>query len=84
MPTSRFYLPEGHNFEHIARAPWPIPQPQIDWVDQIVILENWLDNRIGPHLERWAWARNQEHESWQACVAFKYAKHKTLFLLTWG
>ena len=83
MPLSRFYLPEAHDFEFIGRAPWPIPQAQIDWVDSLIVMENWLDTHIGPHYKRWAWATVQDHETWEACVAFKYDKHRTLFLLTW-
>lgn len=80
----QFYLPELHNFNYIARAPWPKPQAQIDWIDQINLLETWLDSRVGPHYARWAWATEQDQQTWEACVAFKWAKHKTLFLLTWS
>lgn len=83
MPKS-YYLPEYHEFEYIARAPWPTPQPQLDWIDQVATMEYWLEHYIGEHYKRWAWATEQNHEPWQACVAFKWAKHKTLFLLTWS
>jgi hypothetical protein len=81
---SQFYLPELHNFNYIALAPWPQPTVQIDWVDQIALLENWLDTRVGPHHTQWAWATVSEQTTREACVAFKWAKHKTLFLLTWS
>ena len=84
MPTNRYYLPEHHNFEHIARARWPRPQAQIDWVDNVITMELWLNQYVGEHLKRWAWATDREHNSWEACVAFKWHKHKTLFLLTWA
>lgn len=83
MTNPYVYLPELHDFEHIALAPWPQYDSQLDWVENISTLEEWLQTRIGPHWDRWAWATCQEHHTWEACVAFKMAQHKTLFLLTW-
>ena len=77
------YLPEYHDFLYIARAPWPNLRPQVDWVDQISTMSDWLDYYVGPHHKVWAWTTEQEHQTWEACVAFKLAKHKTFFLLTW-
>ena len=79
-----FYLPDYHEFEHVAVAPWPnLNQQQQDWVDSMTILEEWLNKYVGAHYAQWAYAQQQNLEYWQACVAFKQAKHKTLFLLTW-
>lgn len=78
------HLPEHHDFQYIARAPWPAPQPQVDWIDQIACMEYWLDQYVGKHHLNWAWTTEQDHKTWEACVAFKWAKHKTFFLLTWG
>ena len=85
MPPGVFYLPELHDFEHFATAPWPhIHQNwQLDWVDSVEHLECWLNRYVGPHWANWAYAQQQNQEYWQACIAFKWAKHKTLFLLTW-
>lgn len=83
MPNS-YYLPESHSFEYIARAPWPNYDSQIDWVDNVITLEQWLEQYVGQHYKRWAWATEQNHEPWQACVAFKWDKHRTLFLLKWA
>lgn len=83
MPGS-YYLPEYHNFEYIARAPWPNYDSQLDWVENIDVLESWLNQYVGQHYQRWAWATEQNQRSWEACVAFRWAKHKTLFLLTWA
>lgn len=80
----QYYLPEYHSFEYIARAPWPNYDSQLDWVDNVVTLEDWLERYVGEHYKRWAWATERDHNSWEACVAFKWAKHKTLFLLTWA
>lgn len=84
MARNSYYLPEYHNFEYIARAPWPHLKPQQDWIDNICTLEIWLEQYVGEHYVRWAWATEQDHEPTQACVAFKWDKHRTLFLLTWS
>lgn len=86
MRPGIFYLPEYHSFEHIAVAPWPRVEDtlQLDWVDSMTMLEQWLDRYVGPHYAAWAYAQQQNLEYWQACIAFKQAKHKTLFLLTWN
>ena len=80
------YLPEYHTFAHVAIAPWPVDprQFQRDWVESINIMELWLEQRVGPHLVEWAFSQQQEQEYWQACIAFKREKYKTLFLLTWA
>ena len=82
MPAS-YYLPECHTFEYIAQAPWPNYDSQLDWVENVHTIEQWLNQYVGEHYKRWAWATNQLNDPSQACVAFKWAKHKTLFLLTW-
>lgn len=79
-----FYLPEYHDFEYIARAPWPNYDSQLDWVENVITLETWLEQYVGEHYKRWAWATERDHNSWEACVAFRWDKHKTLFLLAWG
>lgn len=78
------YLPEYHSFEYIARAPWPNYDSQLDWVENITTLESWLERYVGAHYQRWAWATERDHESYEACVAFRWDKHRTLFLLTWA
>ncbi len=80
----RYYLPESHDFEYIALAPWPQLDNQHDWVQGFVTLETWLEQYIGGHYQRWAWATTNSHNSSEACVAFKYDKHRCLFLLTWA
>lgn len=79
------YLPEWHDFKHLAIVPWP-RRPlyyQEDWITNIQELEHWLNRYTGPHWVEWAYATTQEQESWQACVAFRQARNKTLFLLRW-
>lgn len=83
MPTS-YYLPEYHDFDYIAVAPWPQPQVQMDWIQGYLTMEQWLNQYVGGHYTRWAWATQRDHNSWEACVAFRWEKHRTLFLLTWA
>lgn len=86
MPPGIYYLPEHHDFHYIGRAPWPHVNTshQLDWVDSVKTLECWLDQYIGPHWSHWAYSQQPEQEYWQACIAFKLEKYKTLFLLTWA
>lgn len=83
--TGIFYLPEYHDFEHIAIAPWPhYRELQLDWVDAMAELELWLNRYCGAHWSEWAYAQQQHLEYWQACIAFKRERNKTLFLLKWA
>ena len=86
MRPGIFYLPEYHNFEYIATAPWPhiYTDYQQDWIHAVETLEQWLDRYCGAHYATWAYGQQQEQEYWQACIAFKHAKHRTLFLLQWS
>jgi len=65
-------------FEHIASVPWPQTHPQMDWVNQLHTIEYWLHEYVGK--QNWAWINTQL----EATIAFKYPKHKTLFLLQWS
>ena len=77
------YVPVVHDFAHTAAIPWPGRQyEQLDWIIGIHTVEQWLEQYIGHKYQRWAW--NMAIESYQVSVAFKFAKHKTLFLLTWS
>lgn len=81
-PT-RDYVPD--DFEHLAVVPWPWTTcNQQDWIDSLFTLEDWLNARVGPHYTAWTYSNYPNLEYTQACVAFKYSKHKTLFLLTWA
>ena len=88
MRPGIYYLPELHDFKYIGIAPWPHIYPnynqQLDWVDAVNELEHWLERYIGPHYSTWAYSQQQDLEYWQACIAFKQEKYKTLFLLTWA
>ena len=81
-----FYLPEYHEFEYIALAPWPVnPRHyQRDWIDAIDILEAWLEQYTGPHLVEWAFSSQQDQNYWEACIGFRKERNRTLFLLQWA
>jgi len=83
----QMYLPDLHPFEHIASAPWPClsSERQIDWIDSIGILEDWLSQHVGAHWSHWAY----HNAGWglrpgYCCLAFRRAPDRTLFLLRWG
>ena len=85
MPT-RMYLPDIHDFEHIAVAHWPIilSDGQWDWVQAVDTMELWLNRYIGCHYSEWAYHNGTSIDYWQACIAFRKPTYKTLFLLQWA
>lgn len=78
------YIDDHSGFIYVATVNYPIPQPQIDWVDQVIILESWLESCVGPRLERWAYHHTETQMPWQACIAFRAESDLTLFLLRWA
>jgi hypothetical protein len=86
MPRS-YYLPDLHNFEHIATAHWPMiftQHNQLDWITAVDMMELWLNQYIGSHYSEWAYHNGTSADYWQACIAFKRERYKTLFLLQWA
>jgi hypothetical protein len=82
MPI-KYYAPDFHMFEFTAEVPWPGNiHDQLDWIDGIQDIEHWLLNYTGPKYSCWAW--NLSTFSYDVSVAFKYDKHRTLFLLRWA
>jgi hypothetical protein len=81
-----YYLPELHDFEHVATAHWPIVlcDDQLDWVQSVDTMEAWLNRFVGHHYSYWAYHNGTSMDYWLACIAFKRARDKTLFLLTWS
>lgn len=65
---------------YTATVLWPRPQLQIDWVDRVSTLEQWLVRCVGEENRDWAWVNH----TIDATVAFKRERDKTLFLLTWS
>ena len=77
------YVPVKHDFEYTAEINWPgrIGE-QLDWIVGITHVEFWLEKYTGPKYKRWAW--NMAMESYHISVAFKYDKHRTLFLINYS
>lgn len=86
MRPGIYYLPEYHQFNYVARAPWPhiYTDYQQDWITAIEVLESWLTQHIGPHYSNWAYSQQINQDYWEACIAFRLDKYKTLFLLKWS
>ena len=77
------YSPCLHNFNYVADVDWPRTElAQMDWITGIHEVESWLLSYTGPKYSRWTWATARE--VYHIGVAFKYDKHRTLFLLTWS
>jgi hypothetical protein len=76
------YFPDLHDFQYTADIHWPGQLGQVDWIDGIILVEDWLLTRIGSQYQRWAW--NTATEVYDISVAFKYDKHRTLFLLAYS
>jgi hypothetical protein len=81
-----FYLPEYNEFDYSAVVPWPVDPRhyQQDWICAIDTIESWLEQYVGAHLVEWAFDGQREQEPWQACVAFRQERNRTLFLLCWA
>ena len=80
-----YHLPDSHDFEYIDTAHWPTiltEHDQLDWVSAVECMEAWLNRYVGLH--EWAYHNGTSHDYWQACIAFKRDRNKTLFLLTWS
>jgi hypothetical protein len=73
-------------FPYRAVVPWPIDArlEQTDWILSVDLLEEWLKTHVGSHYSHWVYACLEEQNYWQACVAFKRAPDRTLFLLRWA
>ena len=85
MPTytSWDYVPVVHDFAFTAEIPWPgSVGEQPDWIIGVTHVEFWLTQYTGPKYKRWAW--NMATESYHISVAFKYDKHRMLFLLNYA
>lgn len=68
-------------FVYTAQGSWPKPQAQMDWVDSVIVIEQWLTTNIGINNEDWVWIKGPPNK---ICVAFTKDKYRTLFLLTWA
>ena len=73
-------LIDRHTFEYTASVPWPNASP-LYW-DGIDIIENWLEIAVGKRFCTWAYS--DSGNNYYIGVAFKWDKHRSLFVLTWS
>jgi hypothetical protein len=77
------YYPDQHEFLYTANIRWPgCTCEQLDWITGIQDVELWLLQYAGPKYQRWAWHMAQN--CYDIGVAFKYDKHRTLFLINYA
>jgi hypothetical protein len=77
-------LVDRHIFRYSAVIPWPLlfnENGQMDWIQGLDTVEEWLLERIGPRYQQWAWHDSSAYFS--LGVAFKYDASRTLFILSW-
>jgi hypothetical protein len=76
-------LVDLHHFQYHAQIPWPISSnTQVDWVESLLHIEDWLRQCIGPRYTRWAY-----HDCpalYNIGIAFKWDQDRTLFVLAWS
>jgi hypothetical protein len=65
--------------QHYVEAMWPTPQPQIDWLDQVITVEQWLIKTLGPRDIAWSWAVASRMD--RICVYVTNPSHVTLVKL---
>lgn len=67
----------------ILQHPIPYMGQQIDWVEAVQTMENWLEQSVGLRYSSWVWAEHLAISSWHCGVAFHRDRDRTLFLLRW-
>lgn len=83
LNTVWHYVPDLHDFEYTAEIEWPTGDTrQLDWIQGVSTVEAWLIKYTGAKYQRWAW--NTATDYYQLSVAFKYDKHRMLFLLAYN
>lgn len=67
---------------HLASLNWASVDrdPQTDWIDRVISIENWLEDNVGERGDRWDWCNNVEF----AQVGFVRERDCMWFKLQWG
>ena len=65
--------------KHYVEAQWPVPQPQINWVDQFETVEQWLNETLGLQGVAWAWVPAGRRD--RICIAVANPSYATLVKL---
>ena len=63
-------------YPYYLECPWPIPQIQIDWIDQEITVSAWLDCTLG--VTAWEWAEGPRD---RICIRVQNPRHVTLVKL---
>lgn len=74
---------QSRQFPYVGVVSWPVPQPQIDFVDQLETVGGWLRDHVGQEDLDWAWVPKEYVASWLCAVEFARERDRTLFLLRW-
>jgi len=76
-------LVDWHRFQFHATVPWPVlGDTQVDWIQGVYSIEEWLKQCVGPRYT--AWAYDDCEILYNIGVAFRWNEHRTLFVLTWS
>jgi len=75
-------LVDWHRFPYNAIIPWPNHEYQQDWVNSLIVVEDWLKQCVGSRYTTWAYADCDI--LYNIGVAFKWDQDRTLFVLTWS
>ncbi len=69
-----------------AIVPWPKIEyhGQLDWVESVYLIENWLEKYVGPHYQRWVWSTWSLHQTDLCAVSFSRSQDNLLFVLRWA
>ena len=93
LPPEMTWIPlrQREYFPYTAHALWPgiasntTPiEQQVDWVDAVYTMEEWLEHTVGSRYSQWVWAEHLAITYWHCGVAFQRDQDRTLFLLKWG
>jgi len=75
-------LIDQHNFVYQVSIPWPyLNQVQIDWLNGVETVEEWLKSNVGARYKYWAWVDSHSYN--QLGVGFRWEQDQLLFLLRW-
>ena len=75
-------LVDWHRFPYHAIVPWPNHEYQQDWVNSLLVVEDWLKQCVGARYAAWAYADCAV--LYNIGVAFKWDQDRTLFVLAWS
>jgi len=75
-------LKDWHRFQYHAAIPWPNHEYQQDWVNSLIVVEDWLKQCVGARYATWAYSDCDI--LYNIGVSFKWDQDRTLFVLAWS